>query len=48
MSMVKRWMENNHEIWFTCPKCGYEYDLRKDDFCPICGVPPTYDNDRDF
>lgn len=48
MSMTKRWIEDNHEIWVTCPRCEQEYDLRKDDFCPYCGAPLTYDNSRDF
>jgi len=28
---------NNHEIWATCPVCGYEYDRRVWGFeCPRC------------
>lgn len=27
----------NHEIWATCPTCGYEYDRRVwGDTCPEC------------
>ena len=27
----------NHEIWATCPVCGYEYDRRVwGDTCPEC------------
>ena len=27
----------NHEIWATCPVCGYEYDRRVwGDTCPKC------------
>ena len=27
----------NHEIWATCPTCGYEYDRRVwGDTCPKC------------
>ena len=30
-------MENNHEMWKTCPKCGEETDLRKSKDCENCG-----------
>lgn len=22
------YIQNNHEVWATCPRCGYEYDRR--------------------
>ena len=45
---IQKLIHDNHEIWVTCPKCGREYDLRKDDFCPYCGVNRSYDSERDF
>lgn len=28
----------SHEIWHTCPDCGFEYDMHLDWFvCPNCG-----------
>lgn len=30
------YITNNHEVWATCPQCGYEYDRRIWDSCPRC------------
>lgn len=30
------YITNNHEVWATCPVCGYEYDRRVWDTCPRC------------
>lgn len=28
----------NHEHWYCCPKCGFEYDLKLESgICPVCG-----------
>ena len=27
---------HNHEVWKRCKSCGYYYDLRNDELCPIC------------
>ena len=29
---------DNHEIWYTCKKCGHVYDLRLEYKCPKCGA----------
>lgn len=31
-------IEQNHEVWWTCPHCGNEYDARwHQKICPDCG-----------
>lgn len=27
----------NHECWFVCTFCGFEYDARKSNYCDTCG-----------
>lgn len=37
----------NHEIWVTCPFCGFEYDtLVSWDVCPNCGKKTTSDDEH--
>ena len=31
-------LENNHEAWHQCEKCGTNYDLRERDNCPNCSA----------
>jgi len=31
------YIQNNHEVWLKCPRCGYEYDIRVwGGDCPRC------------
>lgn len=31
------YVQNNHEVWGKCPRCGYEYDRRVwGGDCPRC------------
>lgn len=32
--------KNNHEIWYVCKNCHYQFDLRKEYKCPHCGKYP--------
>lgn len=31
---------SNHEVWEKCSICNATYDLRMDNYCPICKEPP--------
>lgn len=31
----------NHEVWTTCPVCGYDYDARNGECCGSAGLTMT-------